>query len=1736
MPNTAQNTAQQKAAAKIKDAHNIIHQCMGDYIEVVKYKKDAGYIPVSLLNNVIDSAEKAISAAESINYKGELLGNAKKLKDVPMKLLKEWPIKEDNLILPIIGAKELNSNIINFLANTIHKIWEDLIVTEGQIKACAVAGQIYPDDMKAVDAYCSGFLKTSSNANAKVTQVPLKYLPKTITGQTEGKYVQFYPTLIKHQLGAHSVEVSEHGGDDKTNVAIEYHESGPGYANSKTRMQGVQKRLTKENLTCFPKYPNLYCSGEIDTDKLTQLAAFFSLVFNADIAGLGKETVPVVSDATWDYAGELVAKYGDDTWLSGQGQLDWHNMHNKMVEDKELMEKSKIYGDLKQLAICRDKHHELEEALGLGSTSKASDKAVKSIVANANVALVLCEKNNWSTGNLGKFKNTFASMGDWGTSDAIGNTIHNILINQLSQLGTYGNCNMDKNLADVNAGALSYCEGTLKGTSTVLEGGGSQPLHKVAPNQYKSIIIDENPEGGYDIHIPIDKGFWKQELADYLDEKFGFDCKSEGYGSWKAGTVCNVHIDSHDKIRLLAIFLSNLKGGSEEIGTECVPIAMGEAWKAAEKQAEKGSMAFSQSPVMNTAKDWIDKCYKQYGITPPGLTPEQKIILEMLGVDKIYAGCDLSTEELVPNMGILNYCEGVRVNPQANISAHLSHAGYLQHFFHQTTDKLADVFINPLGEGKYLVEVQNIDMRDPALTKDVTDRLKLMNYTCKGDSCQKEIGENDIRWLAMFLSSLHQAYKLEHSQIPKAVNLAIEKINQIPNDKNAYKNKVYPWTEEDWNKELVKKPSEAAKEKKGVVIYSISEEGYPEITPGYLYSLPESGTPPWEIGGCISNLKAGPTKIKAGYCAGIMKQAVGSKKNVFNLGNISGKLSSKESTQFVAGSGNIVFDSKYNSLYITLPDGLAKIKPVTDTLIGHFGFKWNGGNTWEKITTPIMAARVAYFFSHLHNIEKLPEDCWQKAVEYATAQATPPIYKMPVYPVDVSDWMKDVCQEEKPGYALSAMSKTFQAELTKDICELKEDGATITQVFDWFSSTHPDITFGANAKAIIQEMYDACEAEAPKIEIAEDFLWGPAWTHSMPGAGELWTVPEEDIKQLLKEGVGAADIIKMLGEGKYWQASGMGIISYNAAKEIVENIQNELLETKPDIDQLIDESQEAWEELSKKYNSQPDLVNKSHKADAYKKLPKLAKDLLHAFMNTELLKAYKTGKTYDQLLKKVQQSFKGAFPKLTPLMVKLQLDIEKKNKIRKGELPAEPGEKVAHTYEELSEEEKESVNDAIKESLEGVGQGNAGMVNSEKLAKEAGIENEPSLWAAVNAMAEEMWPGGMKFYNDLKPEAKKLVDTAITEKAAEGKNKNLIGDELIEQFNVYITGDMDVKIGKEVEAYQKLMETAGVEIPVEEHIPSQEEIETYEDMMKSVIQMGWTPQALIEFFAGKMSEDKLKKTANKLYKLYRPDVVRGGMTIEEASTELVNHLKSIAGMMLQQGKSIADTAWYISTNYALDKASVRGMVKKVAEKPLSQVEAAVKAMQLIATGDYIGGCQVEEPMDQLTAQNISYCQGVLEKKATLNEAGSEVYHKMATQIVDVNSTSEIAKWMVDLNYSEKAMAGNWKDRLDGVLDTLIEMGFSCEQVLNSAAVNCHLEGKDGMAMPILEQDRVRKAALFLSSVDNVSKLDAACIPYALKYAAESAKKKNETSQPWTVNVYPKEVEDWNTIVCSKLLA
>ncbi|KKN28448.1 hypothetical protein LCGC14_0854160 [marine sediment metagenome] len=2152
---------------------------------------------------------------------------------------------ENDTVQVFAGTRKfLAYTVIDRLSNLIHDVAMKLIATNQQIQACS-ATTIAPDEAAAIAKYCSGVL-----TSAKVITLPkIKYLPATITGGHKN-VVQTYKTNVVQTLGvvqAHKVEASTLTTGKKPNVAINYHDSyGTGHAGSVGRLKGVQARLEKEGLLCFNKHPNLYCSGEFDEDKLTQLAAFFSLVIDADVASMGNDTVPVVSDALWEFTGKLAAQHGDDTWKSGQGHINWDTMHQKWLKDKakkEEMELTKIYGDLKQLAIHRDKHHEMENAAGLQSGKTATGKPKADITANAEKAIALSKKNKWGGHYLGEAQNLlkqYINTGGSSTSDLLGNAIHSILYTELQKLGEYGNCPTNINLSDVNAGALSYCEGTLKGTTTILQGEGSQPLHKVAPKQYNLIIEDDNPEGGYNVFIPIDKGFWSEELAGFLEDKFGFDCETFGKGKWKPGEVCRVHIDSHDKIRLLAIFLSNLKGGSESLGKECVPIAMQEAWNYAQEQAKKGTMSFTQEPLIESAKQWIDKCYKTYGIMPPGLTEEQKTLLQLIGPDKIYAGCNLTAEETVPNMGIINYCEGVRTNPDAVVNAHLTPQGSLAHFFHATQDKLADIFINPVDGGKYSVEIKNLDFRNNMFTQKVIDLLQAANYTCQGKTCQKEISEPEIRHLAMLLSSLHQAYKLDGSQMSAAINLAQQQIEALPNDKMAYQLLVYPYTVEDWKKELGKaptaaKPPAAAKPQpyvgagfkwqniletihlpkgdknlsipkaqilelldagvpEGKIVGFLTNESawdntggassisksdalevvaiilkekpeakpetikgvmqppvpagkiYPSLTWAYINGLPNKGTGPWDLGGCVSYISAGPTKIKKGYCAGVIKEAIDSEGHEIPLEGIA-ILTGKGDTHGITGDGDITFDSKYSELFITLPDELDKIEPLKIALEEKLGFYHVEGSTWKKKATVFNAAKVGYFFSHIHNITGLPKSCWGDAVNHALEQfneSNPPL--KPVYPFTTVDWMKDVCKIEAPteeppqpideliqkvsaDMALSYKSITpdqkkkaketkeykklpqkvknwmhlainnhllqnhkankpleetlsqlnhlflelndfgitplmvkkqmeiekkrkirkgelpaepgevvekqlqkdssaeLENEIMNELKDLYDSGFTKPPdlfnevqktlglkhspyladfVYDWHKgykqeiiksnepilySTLPEdlkallnasisikAAEGKDADIILNELSEqfnvkstmdweilvAKEVEAyqallakkktetpsnlwedlppseKKNYILEAYGWakdnpeyGPAQiiaalsskygfevnntinkvaeqvvqsakalkegkinkaTYTTPwelGEGGWEAIPLElavcmgtalnkldpeatltglyaPFFNLKKQGFSEFDIQELwegcvvqyeaglkepegkpvLGpqELKNWMFSYLkshpGIQVSPESMQVTINAESEVYSSpgassvKAMLDELVQEGKILWNLSQGLYLFEGPVAEKAVEKEPDGKLLNLTASSEHAeiyaVVKSRVIKNADTYKkhTYPGIVNDVYQHIAVMVPSISPLQIEEMIEIistelklfpdskpflecfkEKLGNLtdfyhapffdlweecKEGEIEkeipsieefmdAEPAtaEEAEQLTVHLLEQNKYSANEislalankyAIKDDLKltewivkikdhhglkvQVGPkfeempdeakkdiidyitdhsdwdedvilsyiyDNLGVMASDVLKKE--IRHFKKGYDEMQAKQEEPEaPEKPISYENLTGDMKHDINLAVEGMVKSGTGGDDLVQAIVNNYDLAEDAETDAWLEGVIEYHTNLLDE-------EPETPSPQEMDNFDEMIKSYYQMGWTPAAVMEFFAYKMPADQLKKTADKLYKIYKPEVVRITQDYSQLHADLKKHLEGVASKLLNEGKGVADVAWYISVNYGIEKESVKVMVRKVAEKPLEQVEAAVKAMQLLGAGEFIGGCEITEPISDLRPQNVAYCQGVLEKKGELENSGASILHAMGHQEIRVFNDITDSKWETKMVLETDGGENN-EEKLQGVWDILNNI-MNC-QYPGGTVVTCQLSGSDGMTLPISDQDKLRKTALFLSSIDNVAQLDKGCIPYALKFAMEAAKKKNETSQPWTVNVYPKEVEDWNTIVCSKILA
>lgn len=2523
-------TKQSLASTKLLDINHALHEVMADLMVAIKTEEGISTLPADQIKHTVAMGEQAIAAIKPIDPKTKQLPFIEKLTAAVSSVLEIIPEENGILTMPEDAATALINMIINNLANQVHDAAMAFIGASGTIQGCNVS-ELLPDEATDVNKYCTGVLNSLSKAKVftgKVTQ-------ETVGNKT---IVTHLPQVITHTLGMHKVDISTHGpSGDSAEVAIEYHESGPGYADSKNRMKGVQQLLESEGFDCAPKYPLLYCHGEMVKDKLTRLAAFFSLLYNGDIHGVSPDKPSVISEKVWDIASQLVQKHGLETWQAPQEQLNWSAVRQQWLQDKEIYQKQTVYTDMRNLAILRDKHHEIEAKYGV-EQGKPSKPGALAIVANAKEAVSILKKNGWSYSSLANAISTMenaAKAGQLhnivGLSDGIGHTMHMILANILAKEGQYGGCSTDHDVGNVNAANLAYCEGVLKGTAGSFSKQGNMVTHKVAPNTYMSFILDENPDGTYDITVDLPESpEWRKKLSSFFTKHKNFHC---------TGHSCKANIKDLDSIRSVALFFSNLRGAGEAIGSECGNKAIDIAAKAADEQNEKGVFAFTQEPVMSTPKAWIDICHKQFNILPPGLTEEEKKSLLTIGSEKQYAGCDFSGSEVLPNPGILVYCEGVRKNPLANISAYMQDNGKLYHFFHGTTDKLADVNIIPMGADRYQVEVAEIDLGNTDLTKAVVEALKKSGFACSGNLCTEILDPDQIRLTAAFLSSFHHAYKPSVATpdcIPKVIKATEAQVAGLPNDKTAHDSVVHPFYEKEWLNEVCGKGAEvlpsgvvgfkqwlppfetlqiakqpwsvpkahivhlvnAGISKQNLIsllkdhsfwphdigslpyeiaedvanLYMPAEKAAPEVAPEKVYGgYGPTPKPPFKMFGCTSITKQIPTVIKRRYCQGVVgKVQVGTKIEPFELANMlmgtAAVLGPTENKHNIGGV-DVVFDSKWNNLYITLPDELTKITPLTEALQHKFNMAKQSEQTYIKHYAQHYTMGLARFLSYVSGIHTLPEWCWQAAVDYAYQKTTKTEKDPVIYPYADYDWEKEVCAKapeapaptptkapmknyadltpaeqesvkkdmkylihltpelkithikairEKYNLQLAGLPQLWdkmkaevEAEkaviLTPD--QLKETILSILQIADNNKSEyetilkaiqayHPYIQGGpagevgtvtwAMDELLKQKLiayyggttYGLPEAvpgkakwsELPKetqLEVAktakdfkehgfnDTYSWGQlekifqyidfTTVPNMPTLLEM-TIEAKPYLNLQELKAAVFDIIKSADMADFLYIQHEIQESYAIAAGNIKTALDDLaaedkihfyggttwgMPEKPSIDELIKEQQKV--QSGSWYKVTDDMWKKTAEIHEYKKLPKPVKDWMHAMMNLKLLVGHKEGNPEYALKEAEKGTIHGAYPiPITPLMVKLQLDLEKKRKIRKGELPAEPGEKVAKKYEELSENEKGSVDDAIKEELEKVGPGQAGTINTATIAKEAGIEDEQSLWNAVNKLAKgevtqptlidtiediyinnpEDWmapdqildiigqggtelegmpsltqvknaihklfdqgklifeedsyklktleeaekeyhhysemplkiqgkisseiltlvqkgmdastiknelettfpelewdenieniieltitakeapqvkpmkhiemaqkvknwifetlnnagpntwftagglhvkamgaeefatgfapgieviqvmlselteegqllwelagdkyainpeagekEGKLKYYSDLtfvkqkqvlddinkakkfgttnaeliiylhegygiftdtplqkmideiygKPQMKsinELTDDEIKEasefvysKMVEGISIPVIKADLADQFpggiikgaeydtwvnaivdainaahpgliekglkfsdlselskdymNSYIkthanipftqvyddvslqfnvkkskpfkdwaynvwldaqekpqveeltfqdltpamktkmateilgwyqggmkeeniyknlaaaynlaedpetekwieyeiakakgeeieeeeeagamegelsplekkmtkeaemqdfiigflssnpgvkfnaqdidyalnkaghetkgiipTGDLLVKMAKEgtinwseklpysfwmpkeakkktydqlseegklqlqdaiedmlkdefakeVHIFEEAWESIESDLPVvktkpglkiaaekdwEQWIEATKAMEqkpqppvsevaaaiqkmekaitipkSTEEQMVDLIKMGWSAEGLTNYFSDKIDEKALAKKVNDLIKLYKPDY-RLELTYDAMTTGLQDFLKNLAWQKLNEGKGIHDVAWYISKNYAMNKASVLPMVKEQAEKPLEQVASMLVFLEQTEPGNKIGGCKVDTKLTDLRPTIVSYCQGAYSEPpytAGIFGTGAIATHTLPTKYIQLNETGDGGEFKLHLHTAESGQ--DWSKVDPEIAKVLQDLGFSCKEITAKAGsfINCDLTGEDKGKLSIANQDRIRKAALLLSSVEGIPELSPECIPKAVAYAFEQARNKNQTSKPWSIPPYPKTKKEWDEVVCSKL--
>lgn len=1284
-------------------------------------------------------------------------------------------VVDDKLTIPDATFDLLMNNLLNKMTNIIHNAGIKLSGDTQAIAGCEVQ-PFEPEDAPFVGKYCAGVIPIAGKA--LVTTVPFKKI--TIEGK---KKVQSYPTHIIHKLGVHHVEPSGSVSGDKVELAIQYEDSYLHHSGSTNRLKGTRERLEQEGFECHlgtakgQKYGDtkqIYCWGDATPDEVRQLATFFSLLFNGDVSGVSgeKDFDKVIKDKAWELALKYNQQYGDDVWQKAPPhQLDWGSLYHQWLQEKELYEKKAIYEDLRNLTIFRDQHHAIESKYGIEAPGAyATKESADAILNNADAALKIIQKNKWPddgfASSIKHFESAVAAKkpvgGTGGPSDSIGHILHMILVNKLLKEGTYGGCPMVGHIGNISAGNLSYCEGVLKGENATLDNAGNTIIHKVLPPTYSTYIGDKSLDEGYDITFflpPKDK--WTPILSAWLTGNKNLKC---------SGDKCYATIKSLDDIRQFALLLSNLKGVDQTIGNECALKAIEDAEKAAKLHNQKGVFAFTQEPIMTSTQAWISKCHKDYGILPPGLTEEQKTILQLIGADKHYGGCDFSQTDILPNQGYITYCQGVRKNPKSEINAVLTPSGFLEHAFHiPTPDPVATITITPSGK-LYLVEVNMADMyQGDYLKKEVSKQLKdYFKMACKGDSyCSGEMNDNFVRYLASFLSNLHQAYNVSPTCMPHAVKYALDNAVSLPHGLAAHNIGAYPFTEDDWKKEVCSKveagkPVEVAKPPE-----KAPAEKPKKISPYYIKGITKAEKPPFKVGGCISTTAQKPTMIKAGYCAGVLEEYI--KDGEVHTGLTNAKLTPTENWHQIGGNGKVIFDSKDSTLYITLPKELADIPEIANTLTlkqwgagpHGYGMTKDSETTFHKLQSKSFwgaqsASIIALFLSHLANIHKLPPDCRQAAVDHAFKQAKTDEIK-PIYPFTVEDWMKEVCKVEKPeekpselpafaGKVLADLDIEDQHKIISFMVGSaqagKESETTAKEIGEIFGLA--DISnLNAVAKTVIKSVtgvHDKTYYSAPwtadtqfgkvPIEILMCFAKKSpkssttgililVSSNATPENKKLWQECVEEYEQAkLKEkpkpkfaDLSFADKVKVeafiLEEEKksniYSISEAEEKWSFESDNELM-NWYNQLLLKKAEkpeaetLDELIEKADKEYNKLISEIQKDKALIEKCKEATAYKKLPKKCKDLTHAYMNWMLLKGHKEGKSFEETLEDAKEMVISTFPKLTPLQVKLQLQLEKERKIRKGELPAEPGEKVSKKYGDLSPEEKQEVADFIEES------------------------------------------------------------------------------------------------------------------------------------------------------------------------------------------------------------------------------------------------------------------------------------------------------------------------------------------------------------------------------------------------------------------------------------------------------
>ena len=1835
------------ASAELLNLNSQAHKALGDFMDQMHVEEDIATIPYASLSSAHDAGMAAANIIGKVKPKAPELDIIKGLTDSLGKILNPelYPVEEGKLKVPAILAFNPNKaedeldavKALDTLANKIHDVAMELVGATGELGGCKVA-EVLPTEAHAVSKYCAGALLGISVAT--VTKVPAESV--TVSGK---KKILKNPQLIMHKLGIHEAHISPLSVNGTAQVAIEYHDS-VGYADSKTRLEGVRQRLVKEGFECHKQPGNIiYCWNEIGKDKLTRLATFFSLLFNADVSHMKEDTIPVVSDKAWDIAGKLVQEYGDQTYKSGQGHLNWSTLHHEWLQEKEIFKKQVIYKDLRDLTILRDKHHQLieeayhVEAIHAPGFVVEDPEGIKKVIKNAHEAVAILKKNKWSYSSLESAANSLENalaMGQkklMGYVDGVGHTMHMALANLLAKEGTYGGCSTAKgDIENINAGNLAYCEGVLKGTSAELTKSGNLAVHKVPPITYNAFILDEDPKGGYHVTLTLPAAdVWSNELKTFLIEHTDFKC---------SGTKCTAYIKKLDDIRELALLLSNLRGASEAIGDKCIPKAIELAQETAKQQNEKGVFAFTQEPFMASPKAWIDLCFKKYGITPPGLTEEDKKVLETVGAEKEYCGCTFAETDTLPSKGILIYCEGIRKNPKGDISAKLLDSGELVHFFHDELDNLAIVNITPLGADKYQVELKNIDMRGDALQDAVIQQLKYLGFTCPThNNCSSELSEQAVRNLAVFLSSLHQAYKPQVNA-KAAVTYVISKMLDLPQDKSVHDVEVYPFELSEWLKELgVAPPEKVVEEKPAVTTW----KGWGPIP-----------KPPFKYAGCTSITKAKPTEVKKTYCQGVVGVMTSEGKDydlqpAGHLPKTAALLTAKENKHLVGGP-IVLFDSKWAELTITLPPELAKITPLVETLKKHpYNMTPIGNNQFKRHWATYNANVIARLLSYCSGIHTLPEWCWEAAVKYASEKAGSP-GQPPIYPFAEKDWMDEVCAKAKPP---EVKWKLKPSELEEAILKFLKPGSPIEwhsfqEIMAWLQE-HYDVTeqeiLDAGFK-LQQEGKITSSAmgwklvEKPELtpeEVKADVLWyfqkvvagekaeyedlvkhitkmfptvksGPAevegtiaWAvDALTKEGKLvyyggttWGLPKKkpttttgDLAVYLLQTLFTPQPDKWIGvtETTEWaqktydtdipqvhSALGKLVTEGKIIAEVPKGYK--LKEIKPSIDELILKQAKVVTDL---YNKLTDEHKKKMaETTEYKKLPKPVKDWLHAIINQRLLEGQKFGTPYEEIIKELQHAIiETDIPiPITPLMVKLQADIEKKSKIRRGELPPEPGEKVAKTYEEVDDETKAEIYELVKDDVfHGFDQkqilthikeafgieesfGLNQIISGELLVEPTKIEDLPdeeqekiikliessyALGLTADMVTKEilkdhptLFEGTLydyivkkmgqlavkpKYYEDMSPDKQKEVSEYIKDKVKEG---GLTG------WSILADVETDFNLEDSSDLTNLILHLAGIS-DLNDVVPTEEVYLHYSEFPKEK-QLEITKEILEQVQAGKFA-DEVKSSLElsfpelewdeEIESIVKTTIAEWEAEVgkekpiyyEDLSYKKQEEIKAIVFNQAKQGVEKNTIQANIQVSFGVwPSDKLTEVIEKTTALFLPPVSAVAEAINIIKEGKSYAGCHPDYPGVELSPVQAVYCEGILTPPGK----------KKAGYVQLKGKTSIISQYgdgynVVVTSKEANTLALLFKDMEKTGKEWKKRQMSVAKKLTHDLGYTCALLNDEvaceqsGLNVEVGDsKDVVRTTALFMSKLHDIDNLGTYCVDHAVRDALEDAKDLNK---------------------------